>query len=210
MVDLVRLSPGRAVPLGPGRVLRSDAAELVGELERLREEARREATALVQAASAEAESIRNAAREAGLAEATAEIQDRLFEIAEASANVIARTEQRIVDLGLRIARRVIGSLDDADVTTRVARQTLKLAGHSAFIRLRVAPSCVDSLRERVETLLPATASHSGIEVIGDGRIAPGGCIMETDAGLVDATIDSQIAAIERGLRRSVAETEAGG
>jgi type III secretion protein L len=207
MVDLVRLSAGRAAPLGPGRILKADAVELVGDLEQLRAEARREAAALVQAASDEAEAIRNAAREAGLAEATAEIQDRLFEIAEASANVIARTEQRIVELGLQIARRVIGSFEETEVTARIARQTLKLAGHSGFVRLRVAPSSVDALRERVDSLLPAATSNSGIEVIGDTRIAPGGCVMETDAGLVDATIDSQIAAIERGLRRSVAETE---
>jgi type III secretion protein L len=208
MVDLVRLKPGRAAILGSGRVLPADAAEIIADMQQLRENAEREAAALVAAAQAEADSIRAAAREAGLEEATTEIQDRLFAIAEASAHVISRTEQRIIGLGLQIARRVIGSFDDAEVSTRIARNTLKLAAHSDFIRLRVAPKAVDALREKVDSLLPATASNAGIEVIGDSRIADGGCIMETDAGLVDATIESQIAAIERGLRQSLAEAEA--
>jgi type III secretion protein L len=42
---------------------------------------------------------------------------------------------------------------------------------------------------------------SAVEAIGDPRIADPGCVLETDAGLIDATIESQLAAIRRGLER---------
>jgi type III secretion protein L len=44
-----------------------------------------------------------------------------------------------------------------------------------------------------------------VEVIGDARITDPGCVLETDAGLIDATVESQLAAIRRGLERSLAQ-----
>ena len=161
---------------------------------------------MVESARNEADAIRAAAREAGMEEASEEIQDRLFAIADASANALARTEERIVDMAVHIARRIIGSFDETEIATRVAKKSLMLSAHSGFIRLRVAPGAVESLRERLDAILPTTMASTSIEVIGDGRVRGGGCIMETDAGLIDATIDSQIAAIERGLHRSLSDT----
>ncbi|WP_430650099.1 FliH/SctL family protein [Bradyrhizobium liaoningense] len=39
--------------------------------------------------------------------------------------------------------------------------------------------------------------------MSDPRINDAGCILETDAGLVDATIESQLTLIEGGLRKSL-------
>lgn len=205
MVDLVELSEGRVGLLGPGRIVPAAQAEAIIEAAAVLEDARRRAADMVDAARADSDAIREAARAEGLAAATEEIQDRLFEIAEASANAIARTEERIVDMAVQIARRIIGSFDEAEVAARVARKGLMLSAHSSFIRLRVPPGAVDTVREKLEAILPPTMASAAIEVIADARVRGGGCVMETDGGLIDATIESQIAAIERGLRRSIVD-----
>ncbi|MBS0643365.1 MAG: hypothetical protein JSS43_26175 [Proteobacteria bacterium] len=205
MVDLVQLSTGNVGLLGPGRVLRAAEADALLSAEQLQADARARAVTAVQAAQQEADGIRAEARAAGVEDATEEIQDRLFAIAEASVNAISRTEHRIIDMALQIVRRIIGSLDEVDVAARVARKSLALSAHSSFIRLRVAPGAVEALRERLDPILPATLPAASIEVVGDTRVRAGGCIMETDAGLIDATIDSQITAIERGLRRGLSD-----
>ncbi|MEJ0017889.1 MAG: FliH/SctL family protein [Acetobacteraceae bacterium] len=208
MVDLVELKSGHVALQGPGRILRGAAADGMQDAERLLADAELRAADMVASAQAQVDAIQAAARAAGIEEATEEIQDRLFAIAEASANAISRTEERIIDMAMHIARRIIGAFDEAEIAARVAKKSLALSAHSGFIRLRVAPSAVEPLRERLDAILPTAMSSAAIEVIGDGRVHGGGCIMETDAGLIDATIDSQLAAIERGLRRSLNDTVA--
>jgi len=205
VVDLVGLKSGGIGLIGPGRVVPAAQADAVLEAEQILTEARRRAAEMLAGAREETEAIRAAARAAGMEAATEDIQDRLFAIAEASANAIARAEERIIEMGLQIARRIIGSFDEADIAARVAKKSVTLSANSSFVRLRVAPAVTDSLRERLESVLPPTMASVQIEVIGDDRVRGGGCIMETDAGLIDATVESQIAAIERGLRRSLVE-----
>lgn len=207
MVELVDLGAGRAGIAGGGRVLPASSAAPLMMAEALLHKARDEARALVEQARSEAEAVRETARKAGLEAATDEIQDRLFEIAEASVGVIARSEERIIDLALQIAQRIIGALGEQEVAMRVAMRSLKLTGHSSFIRMRVAPGAVEAVRVRLDEVLPTTMPSTAVEVIGDARVRDAGCVLETDAGLIDATIDSQIEAIRRGLHRSLVRAE---
>ena len=209
MVELVELSSGRAGLAGPGRVVPAELARSLLRIEALRAAAERDSREMLEAARAEVDRIRAEAREAGLAEAASEIQDRLFEIAEASVNVIARTEERIVDLALQIARRILGEFDEAEATARIAAHGLKLAAHSSFVRLRVAPAVAGAMDARLSDIIGTRMPLSAVEVVADPRVRDGGCVLETDAGLIDASVESQLAAIERGLRRSLARSEAG-
>jgi flagellar biosynthesis/type III secretory pathway protein FliH len=43
------------------------------------------------------------------------------------------------------------------------------------------------------------ASNAKVEVIPDGSLQPGGVVFETNQGNLDASVDSQLAEIERGL-----------
>jgi type III secretion protein L len=206
MVRLVELSRTKPALTGPGRVVAAaDAAALI-EIASHLEAAMREADGLRAAAQAEADAIREEARAAGLAKATEEIQDRLFEIVEASIGAISRTEARITDLALRIARRIIGDFEQAELTARVAMRALRLAAHSSLVRLRVAPEMVDATNARLTEIICGHLPMSLVQVVPDERIHPGGCILETDAGLIDASIESQFAAIERSLKRTIAQT----
>ena len=166
--------------------------------------ARAEAAALVAAARSEADTIREAARRDGLARGEALVQDMLLEIAERSIAAIERTEARIIDLGLDVARRVIGELDPTDATVRAALRGLSLAARSSFVRLRVAPEVLNSVTERVQAMLPGLAPDLSVEVVASPQVPSPGAVLETDTGLIDATVESQLEAIRRALTRRLA------
>jgi type III secretion protein L len=208
MVELVALSRDQPALLGPGAIVPAALGTRLIAVEALHEEAMRKAEALVRAAEAEVEAVREAARAEGLAAATEEIQDRLFEIAEASVAILAQSEERILDLALQIAERIIGAMPSGDIAAQVTKRSLQLVPLSRFVRLRVAPANVTVVREKLDAVLPAALSQSAVEVVGDARIRDAGCVLETDAGLIDATIESQIAAIRRGLERSLSRRTA--
>ncbi len=45
-----------------------------------------------------------------------------------------------------------------------------------------------------------------LEVVGDARLDQGGCILETEIGIIDASLDSQLAALQAALTESVARS----
>ncbi|ULJ74444.1 FliH/SctL family protein [Rhizobium gallicum] len=204
MVALVQLMPVTAALLGPGRILPAESAQALVDAEQLLMHAQREADALIDAARDRARAIEAAAKDAGLAAAQAEIQARLTAIATQSLRILAQNEEQIIDMSLQIARRIIGTIESEEAAVQIALRSLKLAGRNALVRLRVAPSFLEAVRERLDDILPTATSRAVVNLIADARVKDAGCILETDAGLVEATIESQLAAIESGLRSVLA------
>ncbi|UGY30286.1 hypothetical protein HU675_0050130 (plasmid) [Bradyrhizobium septentrionale] len=203
MVALVRLTSETISILGPGKILPAASAQALLQAEQLLFQAQRDAEALVDEARVSASRIQAAATEAGLKEAQVTIQQRLAAIAVESLRVMENNKERIVDLGLQIARRIIDTTAPDEAAVQIALRSLRVVGHSPVIRLRVAPSLVETVRGRVDDIVSAVTSRAVIEVVSDPRINDAGCILETDAGLVDATIESQLTLIESGLRKSL-------
>ena len=232
MVQLVELNGGAPRAAGSGRILKAAeatrllaidaihaaaATEAAATVRAARQEAdvlvataREEADALVAAARKEADTIRDRAQREGFAAGEAQIQDLLFDIAGRAADVVESTEARIIDLGLDVARRVIGEIDPSEVTLRTAVRGLGLAARSSFVRLRVAPAAVNAVSERVQAMLPTTAPGLQVEVIGCTRVTHPGAVLETDTGLIDATVESQLDAIRRALTRRLGRAEPAG
>ncbi|MBA1143896.1 MULTISPECIES: FliH/SctL family protein [Mesorhizobium] len=204
MVALVQLTPVTAGVIGPGRVVPAGSAQALVDAEQLLVQARREAEAIVDAAHDCARAIEAAAKEAGLAAAQAEIQAGLTAIATQALRITAQYEEQIIDIGLQIARRIIDTIEPEEAAVQIALRTLKFAGGNALVRLRVSPSLLEAVRNRLDDILPAATSRAVIDLVGDARVKDAGCILETDAGLVEATIESQLAAIEIGLRSGLA------
>ncbi|MBB6413991.1 FliH/SctL family protein [Mesorhizobium sangaii] len=203
MVALVQLTPASAGILGPGRILPAGSAQALVDAEQVLMQARREACALIDAARASARAIEAQAKEAGLAAAKAAIEARLTAIATESVRIMAQNEEQIIDMGLQIARRIIDTVEPVEAAVQIALRGLKFGGHSSLVRLRVAPSLLEAVRNRLDDILPTATSRAVVDLIGDARVNDAGCILETDAGLVDATIESQLAAIESGMRNGL-------
>lgn len=202
MVTLVQLTPGTFALFGPGRVLRAATALAILDAEQLLTQARREADALLEEASRSVTAIEAAARETGLREAQREIQQRLTTIAAQTLHIMEQNKERIVDMGLQIARRVIDTVAPDELAVQAALRGLKTVGPSRAVRLRVAPPIVKKVRQRLDELLPAETSRTIVEVAADAQIKDVGCILETDAGFIDLTIETQLTLIENALRKA--------
>ena len=68
--------------------------------------------------------------------------------------------------------------------------------------IRVAPEQVEVVKKRINEIIAEFPAVSFLEVTADSRLKPGGCIVESEIGIVDASIDVQLEAIYRSLTRS--------
>jgi flagellar assembly protein FliH len=141
---------------------------------------------------------------AGRQRATAELQqaiDRLArcieEIGGLRGRLRAEAESDLIQLSLAIARRVLRrelAIDPEALHGLVLGALEKLQGQE-ISRVRVHPAHVALV---TESLRQNTASAQ-VEVIADPSRAVGTVIFETRHGNLDASVDSQLQEIERGL-----------
>ena len=153
-----------------------------------------------------------AARAAGYAEgeaagrgrAAAELQPVLQrlaksveEVGQLRARLRREAEADMLKLALAIARRVLRRemAVDPDAMHGLVLGALEKLQAQEVTRVKVHPSHAAQLRG----WLQPQAGGRGIEVAADANCAPGDAIFETERGNLDASVDSQLQEIERGL-----------
>jgi flagellar assembly protein FliH len=141
---------------------------------------------------------------AGKSRAAAELQpliDRLArtidELSQIRAHLRKEAEADLVKLALAIARRVLRrelAVDPEALHGLVIAALEKLQGQE-LCRVKVHPSQA----AMVKASLQKSAGGSTVEVLPDASREPGTVIFETQRGNLDASVDSQLREIERGL-----------
>ncbi|MDI3281278.1 MAG: FliH/SctL family protein [Bacillota bacterium] len=194
------------------------------EAQALLEAARREAEALVEKARAEAEALAAAAREAGRKEGyeaglaqgreegLAEIQREAAALVEKAERFLAQAlEERkrileesrdeILKLVLKFAEKIVRSEIRADRGTilRTLEAAIKLVNDHRRVVIRVHPRDLELAREGMGNFLQFFPPSAEVEVRADEAVEPGGCLIETEAGDVDARVETQLAELAEKL-----------
>ncbi|HJT89782.1 MAG TPA: FliH/SctL family protein [Bryobacteraceae bacterium] len=118
-------------------------------------------------------------------------------VLSARSEAIRGAETEMVQLSIEIARRILHrelSVDPAAVAALIKAALEKLSGQEVF-RLRVHPEQEHAIRGCLDRL----PGGAGIEVAADPAQPRGGAVFETSRGLLDASIETQLQEIERGL-----------
>jgi flagellar assembly protein FliH len=119
------------------------------------------------------------------------------EVVASRADALRRAEADVVHLSIEIARRVLHrelSVDPAALGALVRAALEKLA-NQRVCRVRVHAD----QEELVRATLAQLGRGSEIDVISDGTQERGSAIFETESSSLDASIDTQLREIERGL-----------
>jgi flagellar assembly protein FliH len=146
-----------------------------------------------------------AGHEAGFAEGKAEV-DRLIERTQVileraqtkRQEIMDEAEQQIVDLVLLIARKVVKNISETQsgvVTANIVQALRKVRARGTVI-IRVNTADLKLTTEHVKDFLKSFENVESIQVHEDSTVDPGGCIIETDFGEVDARISSQLSELE--------------
>jgi flagellar assembly protein FliH len=183
------------------------------EAERIMAEAREKAEDIKAASQAAFENERReaeergriAGRETGFNEGKAEVE-RLIErtqtiLARAQdkrEEILAETEQQIIDLVLLISRKVIKVISDNQrnvIISNVVQALRKVKGRGNII-IRVNMADVKLSTEHIKDFIQLVEGVKSIQIVEDSTVDQGGCIIETDFGEIDARIASQLAELE--------------
>ena len=103
-----------------------------------------------------------------------------------------------VDIAKKIIKKELESDPQAIINTIV--EVLRTISKSEpKISIRVRPQSVQLIKDTLPNITYQYGIDSKISIIADPSIEDGGCIFQTNNGIVDASIDTQIEIIKKAL-----------
>lgn len=192
------------------------------EILKLRWEAEQAAQELVAQANARAQSIEEAAHKKGYAAGYAQgmeegrgeaeravwqqndsdraayrddVQTFIAHIESERSRAWNEMEPQIIQMVFELAKHVIKQEIEVsrDVSLAVVQNALRRVADGGSLRIRVHADDLQTVRGNREDLLTLVDNIRHVEIIEDRRVGPGGCIVETDAGNIDARLETQLA-----------------
>jgi type III secretion system HrpE/YscL family protein len=159
------------------------------------------ARAIVHRAEALAEASRDDALARARVEARAELAAQLLELAAEREKQLDALEPQVVELALLAARRIIG--DELTVLpSRIADMVAPLLARvrrARQVTLRVHPADLEELHGCLAPLRARSELSGSLALESDPALGRGDCVVISDAGVLDARIDTQLQALARAL-----------
>ena len=184
------------------RLVQAADVQTVCDAQGVIEAAEAEAARLVEAAKAAYEEERRKGYAKGLADVQAEVARRKLELADESAAFMASVEEKMGDIVMKALRKCVDEIGDRVLVVQVVRKVMKaVVRNQRQITLRVAPDMVETVRSRMSDILADFPLLDEVDVQEDPRLKGTACAVETAAGIADASIDTQLAAVEESIRR---------
>jgi type III secretion protein L len=165
--------------------------------------AQEQATQLIENAQQEKDALFDESSERGYAAGLDKWNDALAEAWARRDDFLSRNEAELVKLAVAIAEKIVRRSVEAgsDVVLRTIEEALKSVRGERRITIKVNPSEESELREQVGSLKLLGPEVGDIVIVANPSIAAGGCVVESDLGVIDAQIDTQLASIEKALMR---------
>ena len=125
--------------------------------------------------------------------------EKMMETVLASVEFIESIENTVVSVVNQSIRKIIGELDDETRIKRIVGTPLKTVRGQQRVTVRVNPA----EEPTVSKALAAMTSGSYLTVVADPRLGPDSCILESELGVVDASLETQLKALEHAFTSKI-------
>ena len=198
------LKPVRAlaVQVRPGfTVLRADELQVLADGREAIAAAYSQADLVLGQAQAAYEAEKRRGYAEGQEAARLDAAERLIENVARQVEFFSGLEGRMVDLVMNAVRTVIHGYDERERIFMTVRNVLAVARSQKQVTVRLAPAEVAAVRERIDTLKQEFPGIDVIEVVPDHRLEGDACVLETEVGVVEASLETQMKALRQAFER---------
>lgn len=184
-----------------------------------------EANQIIEQANSEAQRIREKARAEGFSEGLEKghnegiesakplmesFKSLVEEIATVRADYYGQAEKEMIDLVISVANSVIGLEIERDPS--LVRNVIKKAVERLRVRekmtIKINPDDLTEAEKAMPSLSKIVEDLEKVELKTDPLITRGGCLVETNIGMIDARIESQLEELKDSFMRALEESEA--
>ena len=125
-----------------------------------------------------------------------------LEQVDQSVAFMESVEGKMADVVMKALKSFMAEVGDREMVVNIVRKTMDAVIRTQrHVTLKVAPEMSQTVKERISSIQAAYSTVDTIDVVEDPRLKGPACVLETEAGVADASVDSQLAAIERSIKR---------
>lgn len=165
---------------------------------------------LISRAKEEAVSIKEAAAKEGYQDGLMQAKEDIQEVKNAITEFLTAKQEvfdyiapDILEISVDIAKKIIKKelQQDPNIILENISEILKgLSKEETKITLRVNPAQVSLLKQEIPEVLNNAGLDAKILIVPDETVMEGGCMVTTTNGVIDATIEAQLAVISEALK----------
>ncbi len=140
-------------------------------------------------------------------EATAQRLNEVIEsIQTQGGQLLSKYEAQMVQLTLEVARQIVHQEIEIDpqIVVRCVKAAMDLIVEGSHLCIHLNPKDVELVGEEIQVDLSAPGRHP-VEIKPDAKIERGGCLLETEFGLVDATLGARWQSVVHTIRQILNE-----
>lgn len=117
---------------------------------------------------------------------------------ENTEQALNELERSIVSLSVKIAEKIIRKkiTEDENITLDMVNSSILKAKKGLKITVRVNPAEYDFIANYSEQ---PSVKNENVLILSDENVESGGCVIESELGLIDAQIETQLEVIEKKL-----------
>lgn len=166
---------------------------------------------LVSRAQEESENIKKSAFEEGYRQGLEKVEndlikfrDELSHFMNARKEVFEYIAPDILEISVNIAKTIIKKELETDpqILIDTIIDVLKtVSKNEPKIIIRVRPQSVQFIKDSIPNITYQYGIESKINIIADPTVEEGGCVLQTNNGIVDASVDTQLEIIKKALEK---------
>jgi type III secretion protein L len=141
----------------------------------------------------------------GLMAGKMEYSAKILETVMSSVEYLESLETSIVRIVSEVTRKLIGEMDHDEVIVRLVRQALNSARSERRVLIRVSARDEAAVRRDLAVLLQQRDGGAAgfLDVLPDPELPPGSCILESELGVIEASLETQLKNMEKTLLKHV-------
>ncbi|WP_079253841.1 HrpE/YscL family type III secretion apparatus protein [Endozoicomonas arenosclerae] len=201
MASPVSLTSGQLIIDPSAKVLKSKDYASYLESDEIIKKAREHAREILDQSRQAYENEKQRGYEDGIAESKVDQAEQMLKVVSRTINYLSEVEKALADILMSGVKKIIGEFDQEELAVNLVRNALQHVRNEKQVTIRIPPSQFKMVKARLNEILAEYKGVGFIDLVADQRLSTGDCIMESDIGVVDASVDLQIKALQKRFER---------
>ncbi len=204
MGTMFRLNSSSFTPAAGTKVIKAAEYGVMTEANALLEDARARAEKTLKDAETAYQEKREEGYRDGLEEGKMEHSEKMLETILSSVEFIEGIEGKLVQIVNQAVRKIIGDMDSNERIVAIVRNALNTVRNQQNVIVRVAPADEPAVTQALAVMTASSVgSSSFLTILADARLPRDSCILESELGVIDASLETQIKALEQAFKAKI-------
>ena len=188
-----------SVHTGKGKIIRKNEFEELISAKEILEKAETEAKEALKHAEQDCITLKEKAKEDGFQEGLEKFNEQMLLFEDKIKVLKHELQKAVLPLVLKATKKIIGEelKQNPESIISIVMQSIKSVVQSKVVKLYVNKFDLELLEAEKESLKKNFESLESFHIQERGDIERGSCIIETERGILNATLDNQYRALER-------------